>query len=317
MKHSNRTIAAVALSLALGASLAVLMKAAPAQAGYWGGSGGGSNCGGGCGSEPPSCNTCGTSGPAVNVRVPQFQIQPVPVTVNIPRVNVNTGCNDGCGTPPPPSNCGGCGDGGGKVNIDVNVNANASASASASASANAGGGASAASNVIVIGRGGGGGYYEAPAPILPMGQLDVVVREPQAEMKPVKGVCVSAKGLEEAARLSTYEREIGPQDDAELFHCVAGDMLVATIGRLAGNGNAPGTPDYIGGYVIECHEGEALRHGSNGLLACTPRQQRDMRTAPRSGSGKGYAEVMIRKGAKSSRSASAGGGAYYSGGVGY
>ncbi|HCX67432.1 MAG TPA: hypothetical protein DHK64_07820, partial [Rhodobiaceae bacterium] len=120
--------------------------------------------------------------------------------------------------------------------------------------------------------GGGSNYYVSAPQAAPMGALNVVVRTANV-VKPVKAVCVSAKGLEEAARLSTNVSEVGPEDDVELFHCVAGDMLVATIGRMTGKGDNA-KPDYLGGYVIECHAGEALRHGSNGMLACVP-QQRD------------------------------------------
>ncbi|KAB7739229.1 hypothetical protein F2P47_13505 [Parvibaculum sedimenti] len=162
--------------------------------------------------------------------------------------------------------------------------------------------------------GGGGSYYVAAPQAMPMGALNVVVRN-EVVMKPVKGVCVSAKGLEEAARISTPSLEVGPQDDVELFRCLSGDMLVATIGRLAG-GEGRKVADYTAGYTIECHEGEALRHGSNGMLACAPAQGRLARGDRHEGRP-GYAEVMVRKTDKAEQVVSAGGGAWFSGGVGY
>lgn len=133
-------------------------------------------------------------------------------------------------------------------------------------------------------------------------------------MKPVKAICVSAKGLEEAARMSSNVTEVEPDTDVELFHCVAGDMLVATIGRMAGKG-ADARPDYVGGYVIECHAGEALRHGSNGMLACVPQQKYGYSEIP-AATWAAYAEVFLRKHERGEEMVATGG-AFFSGGVGY
>jgi len=133
-------------------------------------------------------------------------------------------------------------------------------------------------------------------------------------VKPVKAICVSAKGLEEAARMSTTATEIDPSDDVELFHCTAGDMLVTTIGRMVGK-DASARPDYVGGYVIECRPGEALRHGSNGMLACVPQQNRTYSEIP-AATRTAYAEIFIRKNERGEEMAATGG-AFFSGGVGY
>ena len=213
------------------------------------------------------------------------------------------------------------------VNVEVHVNAAAQASASATAIANANAAADSASrsmdrgSAVAIGNGsgggfggGGGGYFVSAPQATPMGGLNVIVREKHVA-KPVKGICVSAKGLEEAARMSSAVTEVTPGQDVELFHCVAGDMLVATIGRMAGaDGN---TPDYLGGYVIECRPGEALRHGSNGMLACVPQQKPSMTRIPQQ-TRMAYAEVMIRKSERRDQvSSNDGGGGFFSGGVGY
>jgi len=92
-------------------------------------------------------------------------------------------------------------------------------------------------------------------------------------------------------------------------------MLVATIGRLVGDEDHRAS-DYTGGYTIECHEGEALRHGMNGMLACAPQQSRPVAGDANEGR-QGYAEVMISKTGKAEQVVSAGGGAWYTGGVGY
>ena len=214
------------------------------------------------------------------------------------------------------------------VNVQVNVNASAQATATATAMANANAAADSASqamdrgSAIAVGNGsgggfgggGGGGFFAAAAPVTPMGSLNVIVRAKYVA-KPVKGICVSAKGLEEAARLSSPVSEVTPGQDVELFHCVAGDMLVATIGRLAGADGK--TPDYVGGYVIECRPGEALHHGSNGMLACVPQRAPSMTRIPQQ-TRMAYAEVLIRKSERHDQvSSNDGGGGFFTGGVGY
>ena len=94
-------------------------------------------------------------------------------------------------------------------------------------------------------------------------------------------------------------------------------MLVVTIGRMVGTGDQA-VADYDGGYVIECHEGEALRIGANGL-ACTQTQSRWSKADAKSEGVQGYAQVFIRKTSKEETTASAAGAgmAMYSGGVGY
>ncbi|MEQ8612095.1 MAG: hypothetical protein RIB48_15060 [Parvibaculum sp.] len=213
------------------------------------------------------------------------------------------------------------------VHVNVNANANASATATASAIANANAAADSASSAldrtssVAIGNGSGGGfggggssYYVSAPQAAPMGALNVIVRTAKV-VKPVKAICVSAKGLEEAARLSSNVTEVEPTDDVELFHCVPGDMLVATIGRMAGKGDEA-APDYVGGYVIECRPGEALRHGSNGLLACVPQKNKYGYSEIPASTRKAYAEVFIRKNERGEEMAATSG-AFFSGGVGY
>ena len=112
-------------------------------------------------------------------------------------------------------------------------------------------------------------------------------------------------------------RELAAGEETEVFHCLPGDMLVVTIGRMVGS-EGRSFADYDGGYVIECHEGEALRFGANGL-ACAPTQSKWSRAEARQSGRSGYAEVMISKGDRTASTASnAGAGmATFSGGVGY
>lgn len=282
-----------------------------------------SACGGGCNPPPPPSNDCGCDdggggkghwGKGGNKNINYNNNKNINYNENN-NTNTNTNTNNNHNE--------------NNVNVEVNVNASASASATATASAiaNANAAADSASSAldrtssVAIGNGSGGGYggggssYYVSAPqAAPVGALNVIVRTASV-VKPVKAICVSAKGLEEAARVSSPAAEIGPEDDVELFHCVAGDMLVATIGRMAGKGDNA-KPDYLGGYVIECRPGEALRHGSNGMLACVP-QQRDYGTSQVPAATRvAYAEVFIRKSEKGEEVAATGG-AFFSGGVGY
>lgn len=322
MKQSTPFFATVALAFVMSVGFYGLTGAAPAQA-----------CGGGCETPPPppppedcGCDDGGGGGhhggghgggTVINKNHNENYNKNYNKNTN---TNTNTNTNINTNT--------------NNVNVTVNTGVNLSASAIANANANsnanlaagvaarasgAGRGGSGGSGFGIgngNGSGGGGGSYYVAAPqATPMGSLDVVVRGALA-MKPVKGVCVSAKGLEEAARFSTPMREIGATDDVEVFHCVAGDMLVTTIGRMAG-AEGQKVPDYTGGYVIECREGEALRHGSNGMLACAPRQG-GASAADMAGNGRqGFAEVMIRKADRGEQVVSTNGGAWFSGGVGY
>ncbi|MBC7350706.1 MAG: hypothetical protein H5U05_12235, partial [Candidatus Aminicenantes bacterium] len=237
-----------------------------------------SACGGGCNPPPPPSNDCGCDGGGGGKGHGGGKGGSKNVNFNYNKnfnfnennnYNKNTNINNNTNTNTNNNH------NENNVNVEVNVNANASANANATATAiaNANAAADSASSAldrtssIAIGNGSGGGfggggssYYVSAPQAAPVGALNVIVRTASV-LKPVKAICVSAKGLEEAARVSSTATEIGPEDDVELFHCVAGDMLVATIGRMAGKGDNA-KPDYLGGYVIECRPGEALRHGS-------------------------------------------------------
>lgn len=216
------------------------------------------------------------------------------------------------------------------ANAQAQANAEAQSAATAHANANAasdsasdagGGGFSRGSNsgfgVTVTGGGGGAYFGGGGGGSMSMGGLNVVVRE-EVVVKPVKGICVNPKGLEERARMSTGSRDIGPGEDVEIFHCMAGDMLVVTIGRLAGS-DGQRVADYTGGYVIECREGEALRQGSNGMLACAPFRGRygSDNAALADHGNRGYAEVFIRKADRGERTVSSNSAPVFGGGVGY
>lgn len=311
--NSNRVPVLGALAFGAALFLFAFAGASPAGAGSYGGGGG---CNTGCTPPPTNCGTCGGGhggGKGGNHNSNKNYNHNHNENTNINK-NINTNINNNHNE----NNI--------NVHVNVNANANANASATASAIANANAAADSASqsmgrdSAVGIGNGSGGGfggggssYYVSAPQAAPMGALNVIVRTARV-VKPVKAICVSAKGLEEAARMSSNVTEVNPTDDVELFHCTAGDMLVATIGRMAGKGDNA-APDYAGGYVIECRPGEALRHGSNGMLACLPQQKYGYSQVPPA-TRKAYAEVLIRKNERGEEMAATGG-AFFSGGVGY
>ncbi|MDF1687502.1 MAG: hypothetical protein P1U50_11990 [Parvibaculaceae bacterium] len=250
------------------------------------------------------------------------------------------GCNSGCEPEPEPEDCG-CDDGGGhghgdktkvKVDIDmdlevnVDIENNITVDASSNANANAGaraaargiGQASAVANARAkSGRrrtGGGGGTSIVYAPNIagPIGNLNVVVEKDVRELKPVQAYCLDAKGLQEAAITKTSGQTIDVGTyQGEVFQCVAGTMMVATIGKMSEGSMA----DYTRGYQIECQDGEALSVNGTGRLACTAASG-PIYTA--NASSARFAQVILRKGGRSRQSVAAGGGmTHFSGGVGY
>ena len=248
------------------------------------------------------------------------------------------GCNTGCEPEPEPEDCG-CDHGDGDkvkvkvdidldldVNVEVNVENNITIDASSFAYANAGAraaargigqasaiaGARAKSGRRRFGGGGGTSIVYAPNVAGPIGNLNVVVEKETRELKPVQAHCLDAKGLQEAAinRANSQTIEVGTYQ-GEVFQCVIGTMMIATIGRMTEGSMA----DYTRGYQIECQDGEALSVNGNGRLACTAASG-PIYTANTSSAR--FAQVILRKGGRSRQSVSTGAGlTHFSGGVGY
>lgn len=251
---------------------------------------------------------------------------------------VDASCGYGCEPEPEPEDCGCDHDDGDKVkvkididldlevNVDVTVENNITIDASSFANASAGaraaarglGQASAIANSRAksgrrrFGGGGGTSIVYAPNVAGPIGNLNVVVEKEVRELKPVQAYCLDAKGLQEAAinRTGSQTIEVGTFQ-GEVFQCVAGTMMVATIGRMTEGSMA----DYTRGYQIECQDGEALSVNNGGRLACTAASG-PIYTANVSSAR--FAQVILRKGGRSRQTVSAGGGlTHFSGGVGY
>jgi hypothetical protein len=163
---------------------------------------------------------------------------------------------------------------------------------------------------VIVGGGGGSSYVIMQAPAIQIPKINVV--EPQAP-KPVKAECIDIKGhLSNAVRVSPAE--IGADYKGEVFRCPDGFALGATVGEWV-NGRA----DYTDGFVIECQEGEALRFGQSGRLACAAEERRADLSYTRLAGGP-VAEVLIHRGTRTASghggSAADLGGLVLTGGVG-
>ncbi len=139
---------------------------------------------------------------------------------------------------------------------------------------------------VYVGGGGGSSYVIMQAPAVELGRIEVA--QPQAP-KPVKAECIDGKGhLSNAWRVSPAE--IDATYRGEVFRCADGFALGATVGEWV-NGRA----DYTDGFVIECMEGEALRFGQSGRLACAAEERRADRGHTQLAGGL-LAEVLIHRG---------------------
>ena len=149
-----------------------------------------------------------------------------------------------------------------------------------------------------------------------IGPLRVVVKEERVKSRAVRGVCLDAKGLEEAAYLAVASGQVDiASGSGELMYCQMGDALVATIGEVPDGG---GHPDYSHGQVIECLDGQSLHYGNEGRLACGPASNayfagRDRQTHAR------FAEVFLNRKTSgyASETTAFRGATTFNGGVGY
>ena len=203
-----------------------------------------------CAPPPPPCCThpggpvIGT--PSINIGAPSVHVGGT--TVNVGGVNVNT-------------------------SVNVNVSANAYAGATATATASAGSGAT-----IIYG---GGGYYaggSAPAATALTGLRLAGHSEYESyeeersrwveEWRLVRAYCMDDSGNPHPASRPDADERVTPDFDGEIFRCVAGTALQATLGwREEGE-------DRFDGVSIQCQKGEALRYGRGGELFCAPQEHR-------------------------------------------
>ncbi len=195
-----------------------------------------------------------------------------------------------CEPPPPPEppSCGGgggsCGGGGGggnwssntNVNVNVNVNAGASANASASSGARSYLNARAGGFSGGFGSGGGAAYVTVDQPYpttiqgLAVDGLVQTVRTPftayRRMMKRVviQAVCIDDRQVPHPASQVKPDREIADSYEGELYRCLAGTWLQATIADYEGE------IKFDHGTTLTCKKHEALWFGGEGRLECRP-----------------------------------------------
>lgn len=180
--------------------------------------------------------------------------------------------------PPPPPPC--CGHGPIVRTPDIHVGAptvivgGASVSVSASATAIASANARAGASTVIVGGGGSMCCAAGPAPIA-VDALSVVsaVTEPGALMSrmvedvvAVRAVCLDDKGVPHPAS-QTFAGEAVPANyQGEIYRCIAGASLQATLGS--------GEGDYADGSTVVCNKNEALALDDGRIVCATQHPER-------------------------------------------
>jgi hypothetical protein len=207
---------------------------------------------------PPSHNPCCTHPGGPNIHAPNVHIGGPNIHVGGPNIHV-----------------------GGvhlNSNINVNVSATASANASAMASANALGRASAGGNTFIYSGGGyvGGGTAPGATALTDLriaGSGYELIEEERTRWvegwRVVRVVCVDDTGTPHPASRPDPSERVDARFDGEIFRCMSGTALQATLGW-----REEGEDVFDGGQTIQCRKGEALRHAPGGQLSCAVQEPR-------------------------------------------
>jgi hypothetical protein len=214
-------------------------------------------CTGNTGSRPPVVTTptppaptgcamssgCGVSGPIV--RVPTVgQIGVNVIVPGAPNVNVST-------------------------NTNVVMNQNIQTSANVSVNVSGGGAGSVSQNIFMRGGGsvavGEAVAIQSVGPILAEG--DTVLTETRNRMidaiVPIRAVCMDDKGNPHPASQTFAGFMVPDGYDGEIFRCMAGTRMDATLGRMDGD-----KPVFDGAKTMACGKGEALVATQDGQAVC-------------------------------------------------
>ena len=190
-----------------------------------------------------------------------------------------------CCTPPPPPCCVTppptppevCCDNVNRNNVHVNVSTVNVAVANASSRAGSGssGGASSGSTVFYGGGGGGGGGYSPPIVTGVIQGLNVesgqrmrraAYQASRSRMSRVviQAVCLDDRTIPHPASQTSPDKSIDDAFEGEMYRCIAGTWLQATIADYDGR------VDFTGGRTLTCKKNEALFHGRGGRVECRP-----------------------------------------------
>jgi hypothetical protein len=179
--------------------------------------------------------------------------------------------------PPPPPSSPPCCTPGHNVNIPgVNVFVAPSVIVNASGSAVAGASASSgARTAVFIGGGGGGGYYAPPVSTGLIQGLNVEGRRSRSAYQAtrtrtrrviIQAVCIDDRQIPHPASQVRPDREVDDLYDGELYRCIAGTSLQATVSEYLGK------IDFSKGETMSCHKGDALYHAPHGKVECRPQK---------------------------------------------
>ena len=234
------------------------------------------------GATPQSAFACCTPPPTTQPTCCQAPPTPPCCTATPPC------CTPPPAPPPPPPPCCNTGHNINVPNINVNVastvvvnasataNVNASASANGGAWTNAGANAGSGSTVYYGGGGGGGGY----APPMASGMIQGLNVEAGRKMRRtsyqatrsrttrvvIQAVCMDDRAIPHPASQVTPDRDIDDAYDGELYRCIAGTFLSATIADYRGQ------VDFSGGRTLVCGKSDALYHLPGGRVECRPQR---------------------------------------------
>jgi hypothetical protein len=156
------------------------------------------------------------------------------------------------------------------ASIVVNANVSASAQASASGSASAFGGGF-ANTAVLVGGGGGGGGYTGPGgqSLLQNLNVDGGMRRASFESTRtrikkvvIEAVCIDDKAVPHPASQATPDRDIEDSYDGELYRCIAGTHMQATIAEYLGQ------ISFDHGQTMDCLKDQALYHFPGGKVEC-------------------------------------------------
>lgn len=84
----------------------------------------------------------------------------------------------------------------------------------------------------------------------------------------LRAVCLDDKGSAHPASRLDPAKHVAENYEGELYRCVVGTRLSATIGTIEN-----GVSKFDGGVVLDCEKGEALRHRA-GELYCAPQEKK-------------------------------------------
>jgi hypothetical protein len=157
-------------------------------------------------------------------------------------------------------------------NPSVNVHVSNVSVAVANARAGSGAGAAAGAAAVFYGGGGGGGGYVPP---MSTGVVQLNV-EGGRKMKRtayeasrtrtrrvvIQAVCIDARQIPHPASQVRPDKEIGDQYEGELYRCIAGTWLQATVADYLDR------VDFSGGKTLACGKGDALYHTRGGKVEC-------------------------------------------------